>query len=49
MTDDISPNEFRSMDAVKALKTYVDAIELLQELKRIERALVDYFLFTAKG
>jgi 2-polyprenyl-3-methyl-5-hydroxy-6-metoxy-1,4-benzoquinol methylase len=46
MTDDISLNEFRSMDEVKALKTYIDAlvafdgIGQLQELKRIERALV---------
>jgi SAM-dependent methyltransferase len=46
MTEDISLNEFRSMDEVKALKTYIDAlvafdaIEQLQELKRIERALV---------
>lgn len=46
MADDISLNEFRSMDEVKALKTYIDAliafdgIEQLQELKRLERALV---------
>ncbi len=46
MTDDISLNEFRAMDEVKALRTYIDAliafdgIEQLQELKRIERALV---------
>jgi SAM-dependent methyltransferase len=46
MTDDISLSEFRSMDEVRALQTYVDAltafdaIEQLQELKRIERALV---------
>jgi 2-polyprenyl-3-methyl-5-hydroxy-6-metoxy-1,4-benzoquinol methylase len=46
MTDDISLSEFRSMDEVRALKTYIDAlvafdaIEQLQELKRIERALV---------
>jgi ubiquinone/menaquinone biosynthesis C-methylase UbiE len=46
MTDDISLSDFRSMDEVKALQTYVDAlvafdaIEQMQELKRIERALV---------
>lgn len=46
MTEDISLGEFRSMDEVKALQTYVDAliafdaIAQMQELKRIERALV---------
>lgn len=46
MADDISLSEFRSMDEVRALQTYIDAlvafdgIEQLQELKRIERALV---------
>ncbi|MDT3688093.1 MAG: methyltransferase domain-containing protein [Pseudorhodoplanes sp.] len=46
MTEDISLSEFRSMDEVKALQTYIDAltafdaIEQLQELKRIERATV---------
>jgi ubiquinone/menaquinone biosynthesis C-methylase UbiE len=46
MTDDISLSDFRSMDEVKALQTYIDAlvafdaIEQMQELKRIERALV---------
>ena len=46
MTGDLSLNEFRSLDEVKALQTYIDAlvafdgIEQLQELKRIERALV---------
>jgi ubiquinone/menaquinone biosynthesis C-methylase UbiE len=46
MTEDISLSEFRSMDEVKALQTYIDAlsafdaIEQLQELKRIERAMV---------
>ena len=46
MAGDLSLNEFRSLDEVKALKTYIDAlvafdgIEQLQELKRIERALV---------
>jgi ubiquinone/menaquinone biosynthesis C-methylase UbiE len=46
MTEDISLNEFRSMDESKALQTYIDAlvafdaIPQLQELKHIERALV---------
>ncbi len=46
MTEDLSLHEFMSLDQVKALKTYIDAlvafdaIEQLQELKRIERALV---------
>jgi SAM-dependent methyltransferase len=46
MTDDISLSDFRSMDEVKALQTYIDAlvafdaIEQMQDLKRIERALV---------
>jgi len=46
MAENISLSEFRSMDEVKALKTYLDAliafdsIEQLQELKRIERAMV---------
>jgi 2-polyprenyl-3-methyl-5-hydroxy-6-metoxy-1,4-benzoquinol methylase len=46
MTGNLSLNEFRSLDEVKALKTYIDAlvafdgIEQLQELKRIERAMV---------
>ena len=46
MTEDLSLHEFESLDQVKALRTYIDAliafdaIEQLQELKRIERALV---------
>jgi 2-polyprenyl-3-methyl-5-hydroxy-6-metoxy-1,4-benzoquinol methylase len=46
MAGNLSLNEFRSLDEVKALETYIDAlvafdgIEQLQELKRIERALV---------
>jgi 2-polyprenyl-3-methyl-5-hydroxy-6-metoxy-1,4-benzoquinol methylase len=46
MTGNLSLSEFRSLDEVKALKTYIDAlvafdgIEQLQELKRIERAMV---------
>jgi ubiquinone/menaquinone biosynthesis C-methylase UbiE len=44
--EDLSLSKFTSLDQVKALETYVDAlkafdaIEELQELKRIERALV---------
>ena len=46
MTGNLSLSDFRSLDEVKALQTYIDAlvafdrIEQLQELKRIERALV---------
>lgn len=46
MTGNLSLSEFRSLDEVKALQTYIEAlvafdgIEQLQELKRIERALV---------
>jgi SAM-dependent methyltransferase len=46
MTGNLSLGDFRSLDEVKALQTYIDAlvafdgIEQLQELKRIERALV---------
>jgi 2-polyprenyl-3-methyl-5-hydroxy-6-metoxy-1,4-benzoquinol methylase len=46
MPENLSLNEFRSLDEVKALQTYIsalvafDGIGQLQELKRIERAMV---------